>query len=299
MADPAQPPDSRRAGWWLAIGAALGLGTATVDLLIAPGEVGELAPGIVARVEGTPIRDEAYQRLVAALASDRRSPLTDADRRRVLDRMIDEELLVQHAVALGLVTTDRRVRADLVTAVLAAINAGADTYAPDEDEIAAFYAENTDYFARPARVHVRRIFVSPSPDPDAARARADAAAAALRSGEAFDAVRERLGDPVVAPVPDAPLPPAKLREYLGPSALEAALALPDGGVSAPIETPQGLHVLQLVRKTAAAAQPLAEIRTQVVSEMKRREGDRRLRERLDELRSDADVVVAPTLPKAS
>ena len=297
MADPVQK-EPRRAGWLLALGAALGLGVATFDLLIAPVDASELGPGIVARVDGTPIREEAYDRLVAALASDRRSPLTDADRRRVLDRMIDEELLVQHALALGLVSTDRRVRADLVTAVLALINAGADTYSPEDDEIAAFYADNAEYFARPARVHVRRVFVALGAEPAAARERARAAAAALRSGEAFDAVRERLGDGVVAPVPDAPLPPTKLREYLGPSALEAALALEPGAVSEPIETPQGLHVLQLVDQTAAAAQPLAEIRAQVVSEMKRREGDRRLRERLAELRDDADVLVSPALPDA-
>ena len=62
---------------------------------------------------------------------------------------------------------------------------------------------------------------------------------------------------------------------------------------------QGLHVLQLLDKTLAAAQPLDVIRAQVVSEMKRREGDRRLRERLDELRADADVIVSPSLPDAS
>lgn len=296
MAEAPTQHDSQRASWLLALGAALGLGLATYQLLVAPGDAAPLGRGIVARVEGTPIRAESYQRLLAALASDRRTPLSEADRRHVLDRMIEEELLVQYALALGLVTTDRRVRADLVTAVLGTINAGADTYAPDEAAIEAFYAENAEYFARPARVHVRRIFFAAGAEPEAARARAREAAAALRSGEPFVAVRERLGDPVVAPVPDAPLPPAKLREYLGPSALDAALALEDGAVSDPIETPQGLHVLALIAKTRSATQPLATIRPQVMSEMKRREGDRRLRDRLDELRADADVVVASELP---
>ena len=38
---------------------------------------------------------------------------------RVLDRMIDEELLGQRGLDLGLVRADRRVRADLVSAVIA------------------------------------------------------------------------------------------------------------------------------------------------------------------------------------
>ena len=110
-----------RARGLLALGATVGLGLAVARLLAAPGSDGELPYGAVARVDGVSIRTESYVRLVAALASDRRTPLTDDDRRHVLDRLVDEELLVQYAVDLGLVKTDRRVRADLVTAVLAAL----------------------------------------------------------------------------------------------------------------------------------------------------------------------------------
>jgi parvulin-like peptidyl-prolyl isomerase len=286
----------RRARWLLALGATAGLVLAAASLLDGPNARGELPPGAVARVNGTLIRSEAYERLLAALASDRRSPLTDADRQRVLDRLIEEELLVQHAVDLGLVGTDRRVRADLVTAVLASLNAAADSYEPDDDEVVEFYAENADYFARPGRLHVNRVLIAarPGEDPSAVGARAAEAAARLRAGDDLDGVRAEFGDAPVAPVPDVLLPPAKLREYLGPSALEAALALEDGQVSEPIETPQGFHVLVLVQRKRASVSPLAEVAPQVRAEMRRREGDRVLRERLDTLRADADVAVAPT-----
>jgi len=280
----------------LALGATVGLGLAVASLLSAPSDEDGLPAGAVARVDGVAIRTEAYARLVAALASDRRTPLTDADRRRVLDRLVDEELLVQYAVDLGLVQTDRRVRADLVTAVLAALNAAAETYEPDDSEIAAFYADNRAYFALPARVHVRRVFVARGKDPDAARERAREASERLRAGESLEAVRGELGDEVLAPVPDAPLPPAKLREYLGPSALRAALALAPGEVGDPVETPQGFHVLLLDDRTDAAAPPLDEVQPQVVAEMKRREGDRRLRQRLEDLREEAEVVTIDRPP---
>jgi hypothetical protein len=296
MSEAATAAQQRRAGWLLAVGASVGLAVAAAHLLRAPGPGRELPAGVVARVESALIRSDTYLRLMAALASDRRTPLTDADHRRVLDRLIEEELLVRHAVALGLVDTDRRVRADLVSAVLASINASSDGYVPAPDEIDEFYADNQAYFARPARVHVRRVFIARGDDLPAARARARRAATLLREGESLERVREEFGDEALAPVPDAPLPPAKLREYLGPSALEAALALPPDGISDPIETPQGLHVLALVARSDRKAQPLESVRPQVIAEMKRREGDRRLRERLDELRDDADVVVASELP---
>jgi len=44
-------------------------------------------------------------------------------------------------------------------------------------------------------------------------------------GEAIDAVQASLGDPPLAPLPDTLLPPAKLRDYLGPTALRTALEL--------------------------------------------------------------------------
>ena len=296
MPPDATPSNRRRARLLLGAGASVGLVVAAANLLVARGPGDELPAGAVARVDGTFIRGETYARLVTALASDRRTPLTDADRERVLDRLIEEELLVQHAVALGLVATDRRVRADLVTAVLTSINAGADGYEPKPDEVTEFYADNGQYFARPARVHARRVFVARGADPDAAHERAQRISERLRNGEALDRVRQELGDAVIAPLPDAPLPPAKLREYLGPTALEVVLGLPRNGVSDPIETAQGFDVLLLVSRSDAEALPLESVRPQVVAEMKRREGDRRLRQRLDDLRADADVVVGAQLP---
>jgi hypothetical protein len=295
MSHPIPTAGSTRAGWLLGLGAALGLALAAASLLRAPEGADALPAGLVARVDGAPIRRESFERLLSALAADRRAPLGEADRRHVLDRLIEEELLVQHAVMLGLVRTDRRVRADLVSAVLASINAAADGYEPDPDELAAFYASNRDYFARPARLRVRRVFVAEGASDDEASGRARQATERLRAGEPIDAVREALGDEVLAPLPDAALPPAKLREYLGPSALQAAQALAPGEVSEPVSTPQGHHVLLLVSRTESEAPPLAGVESQVRNEMRRREGDRLLRERLDELRADADVQVAPEL----
>ena len=280
----------------LALGASIGLGLAVASLLSTPSNEGELPSGSVARVDGVAIRSESYARLVAALAADRRTPLADEDRRRVLERLIDEELLVQYAVDLGLVQTDRRVRADLVTAVLAALNAATDTYEPDEAAIAEFYTDNRAYFALPARVHAQRVFVARGEDADAARGRAGEASRRLHNGESVEAVRTVLGDEVIAPVPDGPLPPAKLREYLGPSALRAALALMPGEASDPVETPQGFHVVVLIDRTDARELPLDDVQPQVVAEMKRREGDRRLRQKLEDLRQEADILTIAPLP---
>lgn len=292
-------PHSARARWLLVAGATLGLAAATATLLTTPEASDSLPDAIVARVNGTPIRTESYLRLLDALAADRRNPLSDADRKHVLDRLIEEELLVQHAVDLGLVRTDRRVRANLVSAILASLNATADAIEPSESELEAFYRDNLGYFRLPARWRVQEVFIaSPGRGQDGtdARLRAEQVTARLRAGESIDRLREVLGDTVVAPLPNVPLPPAKLREYLGPSVLDAVRKMAPGETSEPIETPQGFHVVQLVAHVESRAPAFEDVRSQVRAEVKRRAGDKALRNRLDALRKQADIQLRTEMP---
>jgi len=52
----------------------------------------------------------------------------------------------------------------------------------------------------------------------------------------------------------------------------------------------------VVERQPDAEPPLADIRPQVVAEFRRRAGERALRAYLDELRANADVVLAEPLP---
>jgi len=80
-----------------------------------------LGSGVVALVNGTAIRTVEYERAVSLIAADKRDPISDADRRLALDRLIEEELLVQAGLARGLIDVDRRVRQAIVQAMLASI----------------------------------------------------------------------------------------------------------------------------------------------------------------------------------
>jgi parvulin-like peptidyl-prolyl isomerase len=223
--------------------------------------------------------------------------LTDADRQRVLDRIVEEELLVQRGLALGLARYDRRVRADLTATVIDGVVSDTTESAPSEEEVASFYAANRDFFAGPGRVRVRQVFVRVSvPTDPAAQTRAETAARRLRAGESFAAVAAELGDTPLSPLPDTALPPSKLRDYLGPTALRAALELEVGAVSDPVRSGTGYHVLQVSERQPDALPELDGIRPQVVAELRRRAGERALRAYLEELRANATVVVAEPLP---
>jgi len=289
----------RRARGLLGLGAGLGLLLAAAGILRGgEGAAGILPDDAVASVNGTLVRREAYERAVQALAADRRDPIGEAEKRHVLERLVDEELLVQRGLELGLAQHDRRVRGDLVSAVIQAVVSQSEAEEPDDEAIERFYAEQRDYFARSGRLEVRQIQVRgpPARDEQDALARAVEAVARLRGGEAFEAVDEALGDRQVAPLPSDLLPAAKLREYLGPTATRTALELEPGAVSEPQRSSAGYHVLQLVRREPGVVPPLDEIREEVRAELRRRGGDLALRAYLEELRERADLRLAPALP---
>ena len=287
----------RRAIALLTVGALAGLAAAATGLLAQNRAASVIPDGAVAAVNGTAVRRADYERAVEALAADRRSAVDDATKRHVLDRLVDEELLVQRALELGLARQDRRVRGDLVAALIESVTADADQREPDAAALRAFFDANRDYFARPGRLHVEQVFARSSGDADgAALARARDAAARLRDGVAAADVQQALGDAPVARLPDAPLPAAKLREYLGPAAVEALAALAPGEVAEPVRTAGGYHVLRLVAREPTRAPELAEVEAELRAEWRRRAGDEALRAYLDELRRRAAIAVAGALP---
>jgi parvulin-like peptidyl-prolyl isomerase len=277
----------------LGLGAAVGIALAVASLLSSSGNAG-LPEGAVARVNDTLIRESQFERAVAAMASDRRTALTSADRRHILDRLIDEELLVQYGLALGLAERDRRVRSDLVSAVLASQVASVDGTTPSDGEVLGFYRENEDFFRLPGRLRVRSLWIRAAPDRTAAEALAlaEAALERLRAGEAFAEVVKVFGDRPVAPVPDAMLPPAKLREYVGPSALSAIDRLAVGDVSDPLVSGSAVRVFLLVDREVSAAPAIEVFQNEVRAEMKRRAGDDAVRSLLDRLRESAALELS-------
>jgi len=284
----------RRARVLLALGAATGLAIAVVTLVA--GTSGRVPAGdAVATVNGVPIRRDDYLRALGAIASDRRAALDETDKRHVLDRLIDEELLLQRGLALGLARRDRSVRAPLVAATIDLL--ARSTHEPSPAELRSFYDAHRDYFTEPGRLRVRQIMVRTEGRPeDAARARASDAAERLRGGEPFEAVRTALGDEEIAPVPNALLPATKLREYVGETAVRAALECAAGETTDPVRSSAGFHVLQVVERTPPSVPPFETIVDLVRTELRRRGDDASLRASLAELRSVASVHTLEPLP---
>ena len=289
-------------------GSALLLAGALIGVLLAATGVversgsSELALGdeVVATVNGVAIRRPDYDRALAAVATDRRDGrVDDVMREHVLDRLIDEELLLQRGLELGLARSVPNLRTNLSTAVIDLITAregdqnGAAPEAATDAELREFYRTNAAYFRHSPRIHVETLFFAAGSHRDdaAALARAEEARRRLADGDAFRDVSTSADRPIVQ-VPDGPLPLPKLREYLGPTVTRGVAGLAAGEISEPLRAGSGYFVARVVAREEGALPPFDSIHEQVRSEYERRSSERRLREFLDKRRNQAEVRIA-------
>ena len=113
----------------------------------------------VASVNHQQIRLAEYQRALGMFASDKRELLTEDDRSLVLQRLIDEELLIQHGITSGLIRTDMAVRSAALESVLAGLMIEIEASSGDGAEKAL-----TDYLAHlraTANIEWARNWVAP------------------------------------------------------------------------------------------------------------------------------------------
>ena len=278
----------------LAAGALCGVVIAAAGIVSRDPGPPAVPAGAVAVVNGAPIQAADYQRALAAVASGRRDgavgPLL---RRHVLERLIDEELLVQRGLELRLAEKDPMARTYLSAAVInLVVSRGEDDIAPADDELRRFYDDNRDYFRHDGRLRAEQIFFRIGQlGRDGARHRADQAARALAEGAEFAQVAAH-GDPPAAILPSTPLRPEKLRDYLGPTVTSALEALAPGEFSPPIESSDGFHIVHLIDREAARVPPFDSVRGQVLAEYRRREGDRRVQQLLAERRARAEIAIS-------
>ena len=73
---------------------------------------------VVAQVNHRNILRVEYEKALTLLASEKRDHLTDNDRALVLERLIEEELLVQHGLSVGLMRSDRMLRAAMIESLI-------------------------------------------------------------------------------------------------------------------------------------------------------------------------------------
>ncbi len=280
-----------------AIGAGIGLVMAVAGFIDLKGK-SELPDGVIAQVNDVNIDIKKCETLIKYLSNSKRRELTDKDHAYVLERLIEEELLVQRGIELGMIESDSVIRSTIVQAMIKTINIDAAAEEISTEKLKSFYEEHRGFFKAPKRFHVGQISFQAGSGPqekafEPAFNKARQAYKALIEGQPFQRVKNRYHDPSILDLPDRFLPAGKVREYLGPSLLEEVKKLKPGEFTGPLKTSAGYTILILIRYQNQDENNFEILRDQVEAEYRKRKDDEGLRNYLDHLKDWADIKRSP------
>jgi len=243
----------------------------------------------VALVNQQPISRLDFLALLQTLYGVDLAHANDVQRRTALDSMIREELFVQRGKELGLAASDPDVRAALVNAVEAEIAQDAITSQPSEAALRDYFAGHAARYSSEGVMSVRDVRFGPND-----RAAAERAAALFRTEPPTPASVDALHGQMSGAVGDDEFYFAA-EIHLGARLYAVAKSLADGGVSPVVDSPDGFHVLYMIRNRRPAPFTFAEARDRILRDYREaaiarlRAGDESF------LRKRANILIAVDL----
>ena len=192
-----------------------------------------------AAIETIVVRPEVLHGLEAQREEILGRPLTGEERAAVLERLIEDEILMQEAYRRGIERSDSRVRQRLLTVMRSSL----DEVVPDPDrrQLEEFFRENIDRYWDKERITFEHAHFPPG------------AAAAPENDADFLTTLARgqyvpPDDPRQGILEVRTTTPAEIRAAMGPEASARVLALSQGEWAGPIESPLGVHYVKITHR---------------------------------------------------
>ena len=254
-------PNEHRSLMFMAMGVVAGLVLAGHSLFTARGtSTLFVPPENVAMVNQQPISRVDYLLQLMALYGVDLQHSTAAERKKVLNDMIREELFVQRGKELDVALSDPDVRSAMVNAVELEIAADAITSQPDDAKLRAFYEFHQAEYASEGLMTLYN-YVCAKPPPDVVL---KAQVLLRQPPPARDELLRLNFKPSGLTGAEEYYFAAHI--HLGDRLFEAARELNDQQESAPIELADGVHILFMVKNTKPVRQSFAVARSRVLSD---------------------------------
>ena len=126
--------------------------------VIIPNDKIEISDAVVS-VNGHPIYQADWDLALQALSMNKRNEITDEDKSLVLERLIDEQLLLQRGLEIDLPQTEGMVRKSIVNSMIDKIVAEGKLFTVSDEVLIEFYEDNKDFFSGHSEVHIKKIFL--------------------------------------------------------------------------------------------------------------------------------------------
>ena len=290
---------SRRSLLTYACGAVLGLGLAGFALFTAKGTSVKTFPAEdVATVNGRHILRSDFMTQTQVEAGVPFSQTSPAQRAKVLNEMIDEELLVQRGLEVDLAATDPDVRAAMVAGVDLQVDADVLAEQPTPEQLKAYYEAHLDKYSSDGVMRLRDM-VMPigTGKPEDAMARAQTASDELNKGAPLDAEMAKYGLKDSGQIDQDDNFDFAVKAKLGDEIYAALQPMTEGQFSKPVKRPDGLHIVLMIKRIAQVKLDYAKAQDNVWQDYKRAKRDDAERANLKYLKTRAEVVLAPEFRK--
>ena len=207
-------------------------------------------------------------------------PVQDRDK-QLLQRLIDDELILQRAEELGILQADPGIRKLLARSAIDTVVRESQALLIKEPELIAFYNDHQAVFQQPQRITLQAAQFD-----DLGMANISRNAVLL--GDSLKKTVS-LGGGKILPIPVSPLPKHMLIRYLGISLTDLALGLSATQISQPIVQGDNIYLLQVIENQPATLMPFEQVRETVMTELISRQRRDSLTTTLEELKQTASI----------
>ena len=243
-----------------------------------------LPDNIIATVNDKIIPSDKYQTVINLIQNDKRDELTKADREMALDRIIEEELLVQYAYKNGFLEADDLLRKSIVRSVVDSIVEQALSVVPVEQDLLKFYEVNRQTFAIDDKY---RVVILSSQN----RSDIDEGKVIWQSNYDLTLLRQTFKRIDRLDIPTGFISKIRLGTLIGPLLRDKVLSLQVGETSETLKTIYGYSIVTLVDKKDRVIPEFKEISEIVLQEYKRQQREEILEELLKDLKRQSDIKI--------
>lgn len=243
-----------------------------------------LPDNIIATVNDKIIPSDKYQTIINLIQNDKRDELTKADREMALDRIIEEELLVQYAYKNGFLEADDLLRKSIVRSVVDSIVEQALSVVPAEQDLLKFYEVNRQTFAIDEKYRV--VILSSKNQSDI-----DEGKVIWQSNYDLTLLRQTFKSIDRLDIPTGFISKIRLGTLIGPLLRDKVLSLQVGETSQTLKTIYGYSIVTLVDKKDRVIPEFKEISEIVLQEYKRQQREEILEELLKDLKRQSDIKI--------
>jgi len=243
-----------------------------------------LPDNVAAVVNDKIIPSERYQTVIQLIKNDKRDDLTDIDRKMALERIIEEELLVQYAYQNGFLEADDLLRKSIVRSVVDSIAEQSISVIPNEKTLRDFYQDNLPLFTVDEQFRIVILSSQNGSDINAGK---------IIWQDSYDIplLMNEIGSIKKLEISSDFISKYRLGTLIGPLLRDVVLSLKLGETSEPLETIYGYSIVTLIDKKDRVVPDFKEINEIVLQEYKRRQRETILNDLLSDLKRQSDINI--------